>query len=160
MPGAFRYLAMLVAIGALAPAAERRSWNHVRYIGGTVSIKASPYDWNTTVTLTTNPETIVLAISPGSVFGGHQQTLRIKGPALTAVVCGPGAWQRVADVPGAQLPAKPHTLFGLLERDLFLGILYQGDDGKPCAVLLDSYLSVLIAKAIETVTGKTVEYVK
>jgi hypothetical protein len=160
MPPALRYLAVLVAFGALAPAAERRSWNHIRYIGGSVAVKASPYDWNATLTLAANPNTIVLAIAPASVFGGRQQTLRLKASQISAVAVGPGVWQRVADVPGAQLPSKPRTLFGLLLDRAYLAIFYQSDDGKPAAVLLDTYSLPQIGSALEVLTGKPVEYVK
>src|ERR1022692_603151 len=73
----FRYLLVLAAIGALCSAAERKSWNKVQYIGGTLPIKASPYDWTTTVTITSNPDSVVVVIAPASVFG-HQQTVRLK----------------------------------------------------------------------------------
>jgi hypothetical protein len=160
MPKAVRYLAVLIAMGAVCAAAERRSWNQVRYVGGTVSIKASPYDWNTTVAVTEKPPMLTITIAPASVFSGRQQTLRLAPSRITRAVWGPGAWQRVADVPGVQLPPKPRTLFGLLRRSDYLGILYQGDDGKPRALLFETYFAYAIADALEAMTGKPAEFVK
>jgi hypothetical protein len=153
-------LLVVAAIGALCSAGERKSWNKVRYVGGTLPIKASPYDWNTTVTVTSNPDTVVVVIAPSSVFG-HQQTLRLKPSQITSVVSGAGAWERVAEVAGAQLPSKPPTLFGLLlDPYAFMAILYQGDDGKPGAILLDSYVLYQIGRVLEAMTGKPLEYAK
>ena len=159
MRRALRYFLVIAAMGSLCFAAERKSWNKVRYVGGTNPIKASPYDWNTTVTITSNPDTVVLVIAPASVFG-HQQTLRLKPSQITSVVSGPGAWQRVADVSGAQLPSKPPTLFGLLLDHAFMAILYQSDDGKPAAILLDSYVAGQIGRVLEALIGKPLEYAK
>jgi hypothetical protein len=126
-----------------------------------VAIKASPYDWNTTVTVTEKPPMLTITIAPASVFGGRQQTLRLKPEAIAAVVLGPGAWQRVADVPGAQVPPKPRTLFGLMGRStFFLGILYTGDDGKPGALLFDTWSGYAIAELLEAMTGKPPEHAK
>jgi hypothetical protein len=160
MRRALRYLLVLAAAGAICSAAERRSWNKVQYIGGTLPIKASPYDWNTTVTITSHPDGVVVVVAPASVLG-HQQIVRLKPSQITSVVCGPGAWQRVADVSGAQLPSKRPTLFGLLLDFAFVGILYRSDDGKPAAILLSSpYASGQIALVIEVLTGKPTEYAK
>jgi hypothetical protein len=159
MRRALQVVFVLAAIGAICSAAERKSWNRVRYVGGTIAIRASPYDWNTTVTVTANPGTITLVIAPASVFG-HGQTVRFQASQIAAVLSGPGAWQRVAEVAGAEMPSKPPTLFGMLQRHAFLGILYRGDDGKPAAVLLDTFLSFQISRYIEALTGKPTEYVK
>src|SRR5579863_10136347 len=156
---ALRFLIAIATIGALCSAAERKSWNKIRYVGGTIPIKASPYDWNTTLTVTSNPDSISLVIAPSSVFG-RQQTVHLKPSQITSVVTGPGAWQRVAGVAGAQLPAKPHTLFGLIVDHAFLGILYRGDDGKPGAILIDSLMPDQIARVLEALTGKSRVYEK
>jgi hypothetical protein len=160
MRPASRFLALLVAALAVCSAAERRSWNQVRYVGGTLAIKASPYDWNTTMTVAEKPPMLTIAIAPASVFGGRQQTLRLAPAAITWVVFGPGAWQRVADVPGVQLPTKPRTLFGLLRRGDYLGILYRGDNGKPAALLFETYFAYGIANILEAMTGKPSEFVR
>jgi len=160
MPKALRYLLVLAAIAALCSAAERRAWNKVQYIGGTLPIKTSPYDWNTTVTIGSNPDTITLVIAPASVFG-HQQNVRLKPSQITAVVCSPRAWQRVADVSGSQLPSKRPTLFGMLLDYSLVAILYQTDDGKPAAILLNApFDSSGIGRILEAVTGKPTEYSK
>jgi hypothetical protein len=160
MRRALRNLVVMAAIGSLATAAERKSWNKVQYVGGTIPVKAGQYDWNTTVTITSNPDSIAIVIAPGSVFG-HQQTVRLKPSQITAVVNGPGTWQRIADVSGAQLPSKRPTLFGMLLDFALVGILYQGDDGKPAAILLNSpYASSQIIRLLEALTGKPAEFVK
>jgi len=160
MRRALRYLLLTAAIGSLCSAAERKSWSKVQYVGGTIPIKTSPYDWNTTVTVTSNLDSVVLVIAPASVFG-HQQTVRLKPSQITSVVCGPGAWQRVAEVGGAQLPSKRPTLFGLLLDYAFVGIFYQSDNGKPAAILLNSpYASGQIGRILEAMTGKPTEYAK
>ena len=149
----------MAVIAAASQAAERKSWSKVRYVGGTIEVKASPYDWNTVLTITSKPDEVALSIAPASVFG-HRQTVRLKPSQITSVVSGPGAWQRVADVPGAELPSKPPALFGLLLNHAFLGILYRGDDGKAASMLLDSPYSAQILRLLEAVTGKPLEYVK
>ena len=160
MQRALRYLVVAAAIAALSRGEERKSWSKVRYVGGTIAIKASPYDWNTVLTITSQPDSVVLSIAPSSVLG-RQQTVRLKPEQITSVVSGPGVWQRVADVPGAELPSKPPPkLFGLLLKPPSLGILYKDDDGKPAAVLLDSPFTAQISRLLEAVTGKPLEYVK
>lgn len=159
MRRALRYLLLIAAIGSLCSATERKSWNKVRYVGGTIPIKASPYDWNTTLTITSNPDTLELVIAPASVFG-HRQTVRLKPSQITSLILGPGAWQRIAEVSGAQLPPKPPTLFGLLLDHAFMGIIYQGEDGKPAAILLDSYAVGQIARVLEAMTGRPTEFAK
>jgi hypothetical protein len=159
MRRALGYFLLMAAIGSLCSAEERKSWNKVRYVGGTVPIKASPYDWNTILTITSNPDTVELVIAPSSVFG-RQQIVRLKPSQITSVVAGPGAWDRVAGVGGAQLPSKPPTLFGLLLDHSFLGILYQDVDGKPAAVLLESLSLGQIGRVLEALTGKPMENAK
>ena len=157
-----RTLILLLAICAAATiglAGERKSWNKVRYVGGTVPIKAGVYDWNTTVTVTSNPDLVELTIAPSSVFA-HQQKLKIKPSAITAIVSGPGAWQRVADAGGSNLVAKPPSLFGLLAQRPFLAILYEGDDGKPVAILIESYMIGQIGRVLEVLSGKPVVYAR
>lgn len=162
------YLLVAAAIGELS-GADRQSWNRIRYFGGTPHFKTASYDWNTTLTLTSNPDAVELEVAPSS-FLGHMQKLTLKASQITSVITGPGAWQRVADVSGARLAAKPHGIFGLLNRnppafrnfDTFLAILYQGGDGKPAAILLDCqfFTNLMISRALETMTGKPAIYAK
>ena len=143
--------------------------NKVRYIGGTPSIKGGSYDWDATVTIGTNPDTLELVVAPSSAFG-HQQKVKLKASQITSVVNGPGAWQRVDAVPGSQLPPKPHGIFGLLNRTYplvrrpyaYLAILYQDDDGKPAAILLNCYpyVNILLGQSIAALTGKPLVYAK
>jgi hypothetical protein len=164
---------LLVAVLAAGPsfAAEPRSWNKIGYVGGTPPIKADSYDWDTTVSIGPGPDVLSLVVAPSSAFG-HRQTLTIKASQITSVVSGPGAWQSVADVPGAQLPQKPHGLFGLLNRRymlltklyVFLAILYQGDDGKPAAILLACNSAQRgdrsLGQVVAAMSGKQLVYAK
>jgi hypothetical protein len=141
--------------GTVHPA-DRKSWNRIRYVGGTVPIKTTPYDWNTTLTITAQPPLIVVSIAPGSVFSG-KQTLRIAPSTVTSISAGPVALRRIGEVPGVQLPVKPPALFGLLQDNGFLGIVYQPEDGKRIALLLETRLAWQILPALKSVTGKSPE---
>jgi hypothetical protein len=154
-----RFLACLfvtLLLCAPATAVERKSWTKIRYVGGTLPIKSSPYDYNTTLTVTANPDTLTLVIAPSTAFA-PLQTLRIKPSQIVSISYGPGAWRRVSEVSGSQLPSKPTALFGLLEDHGFLGIVYQADDGKRVAVLLDSYFSMRILYVLKALSGKEIE---
>jgi hypothetical protein len=76
------------------------------------------------------------------------------------VLTGPGTWDRIAAVDGAELPAKPRTLFGLLAERAFIGILFRSEDGKPAAVLLDCKSAPAIVRVLEALTGKRSEFAK
>jgi hypothetical protein len=171
MRKALTYVLVIAAAGGLSSAPERKSWNKIRYIGGTLAIKSSSYDWDTTISISSKPDTVELVVAPSSAFG-RQQMVSLKPAQITSVVNGPGAWQRVADVPGAQLPPKPHGLFGLLNRspviigkpDAFLAILYQGDDGKLAAILLGcqagTHTDVSLGRSLAALSGKPLVYAK
>ncbi|MBZ5499937.1 MAG: hypothetical protein LAP85_26365 [Acidobacteriia bacterium] len=130
------------------------SWNKIRYMGGTIQAKVNPYDYNTT--LTVSPDSIVLAFSP-------RPTVRIKPAQVTSISYGQEAQRRVAAVVALSTPGNPPALFGLLRtKDHFLGIVYQTNDGKSGAVLLEAhrnfYLDIL--EALKIVTGKPIEISK
>jgi len=157
------------AVAGLCSAAERQSWNKLRYIGGTPAIKGGSYDWDTTLTIPSSADAVEIAVEPSSAFG-RKQTLRLKLSQLTSFVNGPGAWEKAAAVPGVQLPQKPHGLFGLLNRRYMvispgeqpLAIFYQDDDGKSGVVLLscDTRLDKAIGSALSDRTGKPLVYAK
>jgi hypothetical protein len=149
---------VLVALAVCGAAAgqERKSWSKIRYVGGTLPIKSSPYDFNTTVTVTTKPDTITLVIAPPKAFAGLR-TIRIQPSQIVSLSYGPGAWRRVSEVSGSLLPSKSPALFGLLEDHGFLGIVYQTEDGKRASVLLDSYFSMRILFALRELSGKEIE---
>jgi hypothetical protein len=153
---ALLYIVVGTASFTVAAAAEQKSWNKIRYVGGTVAVKASPYDWNTTLTASRNPDSIVLVIAPAKLFT-PRQTVRIKPAQVISLSCGLGAWRRVAETPGAQLPSKPPTLFGLFENHSYIGIVYQTDDGKRAAVLLDSFLGGRLLQVLEALSGRHVD---
>jgi hypothetical protein len=132
--------------------AQGNSWNKIRYNGGTIQAKLNPYDWNTTLTITS--DAIVL------VFG-HRQTVRIPPAHVTALSYGQEAHRRVAEMVALSIMVNPVALFGLFHKskDHFVGIEFRGDDGKPASVLLevhkDNYRAVL--QTLKSVTGKPVE---
>ena len=152
-----------VVVGAILCAplagADRKSWNKVRYVGGTVAIKTSPYDWNTTIAVTVNPDTIVVGIAPAKIFSA-QQTVRIKPSQIDALLFGSGSWRRVAELAGAQMPAKTPGLFGLLEHRPFFAILYETDDGKKAGMLLESYFGSEIQDVLKALSGKEIEFLR
>ncbi|HTS25428.1 MAG TPA: hypothetical protein VMH81_06120 [Bryobacteraceae bacterium] len=165
------YFLAAAAFGGLLSAADRQSWNKIQYIGGTPPIKAGSYDWDTTVRIRSNPDSVELDVAPSTAFG-HRQSVSLKASQIASIVSGAGAWKRVADIPGASLPPEPRGLFSLLNRRYmlisrlytFLAILYQDDDGKPAAILLAcdsaSRTVVSLGHALEALTGKPLVYAK
>ena len=156
MRRALTYIVVAAILCTPGIAAEHKSWSKIRYVGGTIPVKASPYDWNTTLTVSLKPDSIVIAIAPAAMFTPGY-TLRISPSQVTSLSSGPAAGRRVGEVSGAQLPKKPPALFGLLQDNSFLGIVYQDDKGKPEAILLDSRFSGRILSVLKTLTGKTIE---
>jgi hypothetical protein len=154
MRRALTYIVVATVLCQPSSSAERKSWNQIRYIGGTVSIKSSRYDWNTTLTVTADD--IVVEIAPATVFGA-KKTVHIKLSQVLSLSSNDLAWQRVAAVDGAQLPAKRPTLFGMLDEYGFLGLVYETDDGKRASMLLDSNFSPAILRVLAKATGKPIE---
>jgi hypothetical protein len=154
MSRALTYCIVLATLCPPCTGAPRKSWDRIRYAGGTVQVKVSPYDWNTT--LTVNDDSIVLVFAPATVFKPGL-TLRLKPSQILSLSQDEAAWQRVAEVPGAVVPAKSPKLFGMLPDWGAVGIVYQADDGKRGALLLRTYLGGPILEALKKVTGKPVE---
>jgi hypothetical protein len=146
-----RFPAFLVIV-AIAAADGSNSWNKLRYSGGTVEAKVNPFDWNTTITITS--DAIALQIGP-------RQSLRLKPTQVTALSYGQEAHRRVADMVALSLVATPLALFGILHKSKahFIGIEFKTDDGKPGAVLLEAdknnYRDIL--RVLAAVTGKPVQ---
>lgn len=171
MRKALAYVLVAAVANWISSAAERKSWNRIRYVGGTASIKAGSYDWDTTVSIRSNPDTVELTVAPAAPFG-RLQRVSLRVSQITSVVNGPGAWQRAAAVPGSRLPSKPPGLFGLLNRGYpiyggpyaFLAILYEGEDGKPAAILLDcdsiGHTDVSLGRSIAALIGNPLVYAK
>lgn len=154
MRRALTYIVVAAALCTPCPSAERKSWTKVRYIGGTVQVKTSRFDWNTTVTV--DADAIVVDIAPATVFA-PRRIVRIKPTQVVSLSAGEAAWRRVAEVAGSQLPAKQPTLFGLLQESGFVGLVYETDDGKRAAILLDTNFMWAIVPALTKVTGKQCE---
>jgi hypothetical protein len=146
-----RIVAFLV-IAAVAAADSGNSWNKIRYSGGTVEAKVNPFDWNTTIAITS--DSIALQIGP-------RVSLRLKPAQVTALSYGQEAHRRVADMVALSLVATPLALFGILHKSKahFIGIEYKAEDGKPGAVLLEAdknnYRDIL--RVLAAVTGKAVQ---
>ena len=144
---------LVLAISCINCPAGNNSWNKIRYTGGTIQAKVDPYDWNTVLTIT--PDAIVFVFA-------HLQTLRINPSRVVSLSYGQEAHRRVAEMVALSvLMINPLALFGLLHKskDHFIGIQFQGDDGKPGGLLLEAdknnYRDIL--SALKTVTGKPVE---
>ncbi|HEY1338791.1 MAG TPA: hypothetical protein VGF59_14845 [Bryobacteraceae bacterium] len=157
MRGAIKYIVVAAALPAALAAAERRSWDRIRYAGGTVALTTSRYDWNATLTVTANPNSITLTIAPEKLFAS-KQTIRIDPAKVLSLSEGEEAWRRVAAVQGAQLPQRKQTLFGFLDPHRWAGIVYETSDGKQGAVLLDSMQRWLFLRALSVLTGKEIEH--
>jgi hypothetical protein len=133
--------------------ADSNSWNKIRYTGGTIQAKVDPYDWNTVLTIT--PDAIVFVFA-------HRQTLRINPARVIGISYGQEAHRRVGEMVALSvMMINPLALFGLLHKskDHFIGLQFQGDDGKPAGLLLEAdknnYRAIL--SALTAVTGKPVE---
>ena len=151
------YLIVIAALCTPASGAERKSWSKIRYVGGTIPVKTSRYDWNTTLTISLNPDSIELAIAPAKAFA-TLQTVRIKPSQISSLSYGPAAWRRVGEIGGAQLPSKTPSLFGFMDHPGYLGIVYREDGGKPAAILLDTpFFSWNILSVLKELTGKEIE---
>lgn len=143
----------LAAMATQLLAGGGNSWNKVRYSGGTVPAKVNPYDWNTTLTVTSSQIVLVFA---------HRTSLKMAPAQVTALSYGEQAYRRVADMVALSVVfVNPLVLFGILHqsRNHFISIEYRDTDGKNGAVLLEAdknnYRAIL--EALKTVTGKPVQ---
>jgi hypothetical protein len=146
---------LAVAAGTLCwaqPPKHVPTWNKIRYRGGTVEAKVNPYDWNTTLSVT--PDSLAF------VFGSKPFTL--KPSQVVSLSSGVQARRKVGlvvDAVAMTLTLTPFGLFGLLKarQDHLIGIVYQTEDGKQGAILLetDNYQEILFT--VEAVTGKKAE---
>ena len=132
---------------------EGSTWNKLRYAGGTVQVKVNPYDYNTTLKVTSDEITLS--------FTHSKTVVHIKPDQVTSLSYGQEAHRRVADVVALSLVLTPLALFGLLHvsKDHFVGIVYHTEDGKPAAVLLEADKTNywLILQVLKGVTGKPVD---
>jgi hypothetical protein len=145
---------LFVSLATWSAAADRHSWNKIRYMGGTVKAKMNPYEWNTT--LTVNSDSIMMVFAPSRAFQ-PSQTVRLRPSQITSLSYGLGAWRRVSEVSGAVMPPKPKSLFGILPDYVSVGIIFQDDNGKAGGVLLETYVGSVILQALKEVTGKPVD---
>jgi len=156
MRGAVTYFIVAMALCAPVRAAERRSWNKIRYVGGTISAQSSAYDFNAKLTISTEPDAIVIEIAPSKLFA-QGQTVRLKPSQVLSLSSGPAAWRHVADVPGAKLPSKSPALFGVLKDNGYIGIVFEDEHGQRQAILLDSVFGWQFLPALGRLTGKDIE---
>ncbi len=142
--------AILMSWTLVSATAPRWSWNKIRYHGGTVQVKVDPWDWNTT--LVVSQDEIAMTFSP-------RVTVKIKPSQVRSISYGQEAKRRVEDVVALGVLVGPFALFGLLHvsRDELVGIVYDTDDGKRGAVLLQSPFAKQILDRLKDVTGKQIE---
>jgi hypothetical protein len=132
--------------------AQVKSWNKIRYQGGTVEAKVNPFDWNTTLTLRQGELELL--------FAGRKRVV-IPVADVGRLSYGQKAYRRVADMAVLSVFATPVALFGLLHKskDHIVSIEYKMPDGNTGAVLLtvhkDQYEGLL--RALQAATGKPVE---
>jgi hypothetical protein len=143
---------LLAALAARLTAGNGNSWNKLRYSGGTVPANVNPYDWNTT--LTVSSDNIVLMFA-------HRTSLSLAPSQITGLSYGEQAYHRVADMVTLSIVfVNPLMLFGILHqsRNHFIGIEFRGTDGKSGAVLLEADKNIYqaILKTLTAVTGKPV----
>jgi hypothetical protein len=156
MRRAVTYLIVAMALCAPVQAAERRSWNKVRYVGGTLPVPPSRYDFNAKVTISTEPDTVVIEIAPTKLFAPGQ-TVRLKPSQIVSLSSGTAAWRHIADLPGAKVPAKSPSLFGVLKDNGYVGIVYEDDHGNRQGILLDTLFGWQFLPALGKLSGKDIE---
>ncbi|HLK67939.1 MAG TPA: hypothetical protein VKU19_31115 [Bryobacteraceae bacterium] len=153
MRRAVAIIVVFAMCGTQLYASEGSSWNKLRYAGGTVQVKVNPYDYNTTLKVTSDEITLS--------FTHSKTVVRIKPDQVTSLSYGQEAHRQVADVVALSLVLTPLALFGLLHvsKDHFVGIVYHTEDGKPAAVLLEADKTNywLILQVLKGVTGKPVD---
>jgi hypothetical protein len=85
--------------------------------------------------------------------------VRIAPSKVRSLSYGQEAKRRVENVVALSMLLGPFGLFGLMHKtkDELVGIVYDTDDGKQGAVLLESPFALAILGALSTVTGKAIE---
>jgi hypothetical protein len=151
-----RTVAGIIVLAMLWPqlfGSQGTTWNKLRYAGGTVQVKVNPYDYNTTLKVTSDE----IALS----FTHSKTVIHIKPDQVISLSYGQEAHRRVADVVALSVVLSPLALFGLLHvsKDHFIGIVYHTEDGKPAALLLEADKTNywLILQVLKGVTGKAVD---
>jgi hypothetical protein len=86
-------------------------------------------------------------------------TVRIKPSQVRSISYGQEAHRRVENIVALGVLVGPFALFGLLHvsKDQLVGIVYDTDDGKEGAVLLETPLAMTILKALKEVSGKPID---
>lgn len=149
---AFSELALLLLTLVQTGAAADGTWNKIRYQGGTITAKVNPFDWNTTVRLTSTAIQIDFA---------SLKRVTIEGRSVIALTSGERACRRVADMVVFSPASRPLPLFGIAHtgKDRLVGIEFTNPDGSLGFILLlvqkESYRQLL--QAISSLTGKAVE---
>ena len=145
-------LALLLLALAQTATAAGGTWNKIRYQGGTIEAKVNPFDWNTTIRLTSTAIQIDFA---------SLKTVTIEARNVIALTSGDMARRRVADMLVFTPTSRPIPLFGIIHtgKDHLVGIEFKNLDGSRGAILLlvhkDSYRELL--QGISSLTGKPVE---
>src|SRR5580658_7477312 len=125
------FLGMVVFSALLS--AQTSSWKKISYIGGTIPGAPNPYDWNTTLTVTSRAITLVIA---------HGKPVTVEPSRVIALSYGEEAHRRVAAMVALSVMTfNPAALFGILHssKEHFIGIEFRAEDGKPASVLLQAH---------------------
>ncbi|MEN6536313.1 MAG: hypothetical protein ABFD89_21835 [Bryobacteraceae bacterium] len=150
--GVLGTLTILSVLSGHAALAGDGSWNKIRYQGGTVDAKVNPFDWNTT-----------LGVSSGKielVFAGRKR-FKIEASNVVTLAHGERACRRMTAKLDISSAPGPVPLFGIvsLGKDHLVGIEFKSSDGTRGAVLIavhkGSYRDLL--QALSRLTGKPVE---
>ena len=132
--------------------ASDRSWNKIRYQGGTIDVKVNPFDWNTALRIS--------ATQIELVFAGRKK-VTIEARNVLALTYGEAAYRRIVDALAPGGASQPLPLFGIVHmgKDHLVGIEFRGPDNLHGAVLLmvhkDSDRELL--RALSELTDKPVE---
>ena len=142
----------LCLLAGLPAYAADKSWNMIRYQGGTVEAKVNPFDWNTTLTIVNGGVDLN--------FAGRKR-LRIEASDITVLSFGESAYKHVSDIASLRYAPKPVKLFGMLSkpRDHLVSIEFKTAGGTVGGVLLEVYFghSMELLHALRILTGKPVD---
>lgn len=142
---------LLILVSSVVTFAQANEFK-VRYNGGTIESKVKPDDWKNTIAVTS--ETITLKLKDGT-------EVKIDPQKVTRLSYGKNASRNIKGYAIAAIIINPLFALGMLKKNKqhFVGIEFEGADGKKAAVLLqaknDKYRSLIIA--LQAVTGKTIE---
>jgi len=136
---------------ALSAYGQSNSFTKIRYNGGSVASHVDPKDWDNKLTVTS--DTITLETK-------DKVKVEIPPKSVTSLSYGQEAHRRVGTMVALAILVSPVALFGLFHKTRlhYIGIQYNGPDGKNAGILLqgdkDNYRAILVA--LQGVSGAPV----